>query len=134
MRVKRSCRHIISSKDGRRSIYIDEANSEAILSYINKDERHKKKFEYIAEIILGGHRNSELYDKEDINERCKDVTAMKFFKGQENDRIYCKEMTTPRGSRVVIASVLYLGKKSQQNSQREKSTINRVGGYKYEID
>ncbi len=132
--MKRSCRHIISSKDGRRSIYIDEANSEAILSYINKDARHKKKFGFVAEIILGGHRNSELYDKEDINERCKDVTAMKFFKGQENDRIYCKEVTTQQGTRVVIAAVLHLGKKSQKNSRREKSIINRVGGYKYEID
>ncbi|NMA73948.1 MAG: hypothetical protein GX963_07250 [Bacteroidales bacterium] len=124
---------MISSKDGRRAIYIDDANSKEILSFINKDKRHRKKFKLITDIILGGHRNRELYDKENINERCKDVTAMKFFKGQENARIYCKEMTTRNGTRIVIAAVLHSRKKSQKNSLIEKTIINRVGGYIYEI-
>ncbi len=124
---------MISSKDGRRAIYIDDANSKEILSFINKDKRHRKKFKLISDIILEGHRNRELYDKENINERCKDVTAMKFFKGQENARIYCKEMTTRNGTRIVIAAVLHSRKKSQKNSLIEKTIINRVGGYIYEI-
>jgi len=58
---------------------------------------------------------------------------MKFFKGQENARIYCKEMTTRNGTRIVIAAVLHSRKKSQKNSLIEKTIINRVGGYIYEI-
>ena len=125
---------MISSHDGRRAIYIDDLNCNEIISFINKDQRHQKKFKYIAEIILEGHRNCELYDKEDINEHCKDVTAMKFFKGQENARIYCKEMTTSKGTRIVIAAVLHANKKSHKNSEVEKTIINKVGGYEYEID
>lgn len=83
---------------------------------------------------MEGHRNCELYDKEDINEHCKDVTAMKFFKGQENARIYCKEMTTAKGTHIVIAAILHPSKKSQKNSQVERIIIKRVGGYEYEID
>lgn len=125
---------MISSKDGKRSIYIDEINSDLIKSYINKDDRHKKKFRYIIDIILEGHKNRELYDKEEINNHCKGVTAMKFFKGQENDRLYCKEITDEKGTRIVIASILHLNKKSNKNSSKEISIINKVGGYDYEID
>ena len=53
--------------------------------------------EILVELILGGHINRELYDREEINDKCKGVTAMKFFKGQENDRIYCKEQQTKEG-------------------------------------
>ena len=83
----------VANFDAGNEIYIDDVNSKEILSFITKDNRHRKKFNFIADIILEGHRNSELYDKENINERCKDVTAMKFFKGQENARIYCMEIT-----------------------------------------
>ena len=64
----RKCEHIISTKDGKRAIYVDSINKQEILTYINQDERHKKKFQYITDIILGGHKNTSLYDKEDINE------------------------------------------------------------------
>jgi hypothetical protein len=77
--VKRKCEHIISTKDGKKAIYIDSINKKEILDYFNQDERHLKKFRFITEIILGGHKNTDVYDKEDINEKCKDVTAMKFF-------------------------------------------------------
>lgn len=59
---------------------------------------------------------------------------MKFFKGQENARIYCKEMTNSKGTRIVIAAVLHANKKSHKNSEVEKTIINKVGGYEYEID
>lgn len=131
--MKRKCKHIASSKNRKKSVYIDEDNSEEILNYIRQDTRHLKKFQYILEIILEGHRNPELYDKEDINSRCKDVTSMKFFKGQENDRIYCKEITTDKGEFIVVASILHLKKKTQKNSKIEKTIIEKVGGYKYEF-
>jgi hypothetical protein len=131
--VKRGCRHIISSKEGRRSIYVDEENMEEILAYIGQDDRHKKKFRHISDIILSGLRNSSLYDKEDISERCKDVTAMKFFKGQENDRIYCKEIHSSSGSYIVVAAILYQRKKSTKLTRKEINMIEKVGGYQYEV-
>lgn len=131
--MKRKCEHMISAKDGKRAIYIDVDNKEEILAYINQDKRHKKKFLYITEIILGGHRNTEVYDKEDINEKCKDVTAMKFFKGQENDRIYCKEIKSKEGTFIVVTAVLYEKKKSEGVTSKEIPMINKEGSYEYEI-
>lgn len=124
---------MISAKDGKRAIYIDTENKAEILAYINQDKRHKKKFRFITEIILGGHRNTEVYDKEDINEKCKDVTAMKFFKGQENDRIYCKEIKSDEGTFIVVTAVLYEKKKSEGVTSKEIPIINNVGSYEYEI-
>lgn len=129
----RKCEHIISSKDGKRAIYIDSLNKKEILEYLNQDERHKKKFKYITEIILGGYKNTGLYDKEDINEKCRDVTAMKFFKGQENDRIYCKEIHTSSGTLVIVTSILHERKKNTELSAKEIALIEKVGGYSYEV-
>lgn len=131
--MTRKCEHIISSKDGKRSIYVDLINKQHILGYIRRDERHRRKFQYITDIILGGHKNTEVYDKENINEKCKGVTAMKFFKGQENDRIYCKEIHTAKGTIIVIASILLEKKKNTRLSAREIAVIEKVGGYKYEV-
>ncbi|MGQ1946048.1 hypothetical protein ACT3CD_02955 [Geofilum sp. OHC36d9] len=124
---------MISSKDGKRSIYIDSENKDEILEYIRQDNRHRKKFKFISEIILDGHRNTEVYDKEDINKKCKDVTAMKFFKGQENDRIYCKEIKSNTGTHVVVTSILHERKKSDDLSSKEIAIIKKIGGYDYEI-
>lgn len=129
----RKCEYIISTKDGKRAIYVDLLNMQDILAYINQDDRHKKKFKFITDIILGGHKNTELYDKEDINENCKDVTAMKFFKGQENDRIYCKEIHTPNGTHIIVTSILHRRKKNKKLSAKEIALIEKVGGYLYEI-
>ena len=129
----RKCEHIISTKDGKRAIYVDSINKQEILTYINQDERHKKKFQYITDIILGGHKNTSLYDKEDINEKCKDVTAMKFFKGQENDRIYCKEIHSSTGTHIVVTSILHQRKKNKELSAKEFTLIEKVGGYQYEV-
>lgn len=131
--MKRKCKKILSSKDGKREIYIDEENSEEIIAYLYQDERHKKKFKFITDIILGSHKNTDVYDKEDINEKCKDVTAMKFFKGQDNDRIYCKEVHSKKGSFIVVASILYQKKKTTKLTQAQKNTIEKVASYKYEI-
>lgn len=129
----RKCEHLISTKNGTRAIYIDSLNKEQILDYINRDERHRRKFQYISDIILGGHKNTSVYDKEDISEKCKNVTAMKFFKGQENERIYCKEIHSAKGTFIVITSILHEKKKNNRLSAREVAIIEKVGGYQYEI-
>lgn len=131
--MKRKCDKIIDSKDGKRAIYIDSLNKKEILDFIKQDERHQKKFRFITDIILGGHRNTSLYDKEDINEKCKDVTAMKFFKGQENARIYCKEVHSSAGTHIVVTSILHKRKKDKDLAAKEKAIIEKVGGYEYEV-
>jgi hypothetical protein len=131
--LKRKCKYLTGTINGKRAIYLDEENLDKIKAYIFQDERHKKKFRIISNIILEGLRNSALYDKEDINHKCKDVTAMKFFPGQENDRIYCKEIHSTSGTHIVVAAILYERKKTTKLSQKQKNIIQKVGGFDYDI-
>lgn len=130
----RKCNILAKSLDGKKAICIDLENKEVILQYIQQSERHKKKWQHIVELILGGHRNTELYDKEEINVKCKNVTAMKFFKGQENDRIYCKEQKTINGVYIVVTSEILLRKKTKNLSKKNISLIEKVGSYEFEIE
>ncbi len=133
--MKRKALHLQTNTKTGRAIYIDEESAEAILNYIEQDKRHKKKWEYIKNVILENHRIPDVYDKEDINDKCKDVYAMKFFKGQENDRIYCKQVHhVSKKIIVVIASELHLKKKSQKNSHKEITIIEKVASYEYEFE
>jgi hypothetical protein len=131
--VVRQCEEIIATYDGKRAIYVDSVNKEEILEYIYENKRHKKKFKFLSDIILQGLRHKN-YCREEINEKCKNVTAMRFFVGQENDRIYCKEVTTSNGNFIVIAAILHKGKKETELTQREITAIETVGGYNYEIE
>lgn len=131
--MKREYIKIASAPDGKRAIYVDKINKDEILNYIRLDERHKKKFQFFSNIFLEGHKNTKIYDKEDINHKCKDVTAIKFFKGQENDRIYCKEIKSNPNLYVTVMCILHLKKKSQHNSNREIISIETVAEYEYEI-
>jgi len=101
------------------------------LSFFFQNDRFTKKLNHICELILGGHRNSELYDKEEFDSRSKGVTAMKFFKGQDNARIYCKEITNAQGVFIVIAAEVHVKKKSQKLQHKEKAIIHRVAQYEY---
>lgn len=131
--MNRKCEHIISSKDGKRAIYIDHENKNSIKEYWQRSERHKDKFRFISELILNGLRSKKHYCKVEINEKCENVTEMRFFVGQENDRIYCKEIKSPKGVYIVVAAILHEGKKSQSLSSKERELIEKVGGYNYEI-
>ena len=132
--MKRKAVVILESKDARRAICLDVENANELLNYLERDERHKKKFRHIAELLLNGLRNSELYSKENINARSKNVTAMKFFKGQENDRIYCQEKRVRGKTYYIICSELFERKKSQKADKKVQSIINKVSNYEYEIE
>jgi len=122
-----------TSNDGRRHVCIDRELLPEFKSYMNQSPRHKKKLAFIIELLMGGHRNPELYDKEEINSKCKGVTAMKLFKGQENDRIYCKEQTIAGGIFIIVAAYIHERKKTQKISQREITIIEKIAQYEYEI-
>jgi hypothetical protein len=129
----RTCEIIAKSADGKKAICIDKYNKDLILAYINQSDRHKKKWMHIVELILDGHKNTDLYDKEDINGKCKDVTAMKFFKGQENDRIYCKEQNE-KGLFIIVTVELYLKKKTRKVSKKEVPIIEKIAEYEYKVE
>jgi hypothetical protein len=130
----RKCEIIIKSADGKKAICIDKEEKEQVLSYIRQSDRHLKKWNHIVDLILHGHKNTELYDKEDINGKCKGVTAMKFFKGQENDRIYCKEQRMGKELLIIVTARLYLKKKSDKVSKKEIPVIQKIAMYEYEIE
>jgi hypothetical protein len=130
----RLCEIIARSVDGKRAICIDKENKQAILSYIKQSSRHLKKWKHIVQLLLEGHRNTELYDKEDINDKCKGVTAMKFFKGQENDRIYCREQKMDNGLFIIVTAEIYEKKKSDKVSKKEIPVIEKIAKYEYKID
>ena len=131
--MKRQAKIIRSSDNGKRHIAIDEKNYQALINFISKDKRHENKFIDVCNIILSGLKNPRLYDKENINTKCKNVTAMKFFKGQENARIYCKEIRKQDKTFIVIAAELLERKKNQKNKHKEINLIEKVAGYDYKI-
>ncbi len=132
--MRRKAIIIRKSKDGRRVIAVDQENAGTILAYLKQDKRHISKFNDICNLIFHGLSNRALYDKEEPDKKSKGVRAMKFFKGQENDRIYCKEMSLDNKTFVIITAELLLKKKTKKLSHREKSLIHKVASYDYEIE
>ncbi len=123
---------IKESSDGRRSIAVDEENAEELLKFFRQDKRYKKKFNHICDLILGNHVNRDLYDKEEPDDKSKGVRAMKFFKGQENARVYCKEVTSRGKTTVIIAAEVLERKKQTKLTHKEINIIHRVASYEYE--
>lgn len=131
--MTRQCIVVKSSEDKRKHICIDKENAERILAFIHQSKRYTKKFWHIVELLLENKHNSELYDKEDISAACKDVTAMKFFKGQENARLYCKEVRTLDGMFYIIAAELLERKKQTGIKGKPTSLIEKISKYNYVI-
>jgi hypothetical protein len=129
--MERTAVVVKKSPDGKRSIAIDSLNAEHIYNTLQQNNLVKK-FDLICNTILNGIRNPDLYDKEDINDRCKKVTAMK-FKGKPNARIYCKEIKADDKTLIVICAEMLENKKNQKNQHREINLIEKVAGYEYSI-
>ncbi len=130
--MKRKAKIIKSAPDGKRYIAVDKENASEILHFLQANKLNKK-FELICSTILSGLKNPELYDKEDINSKCKNVTAMK-FKGTRNTRIYCQEIKQKNKTLVVVTSELLPKKKNQKNREKEINLIEKVAGYEYQIE
>ena len=115
------------------ALCIDVENWKVILEFLTRSDQHKKKFQYIVKHIFNRLKNRDIYDKEEISDKAKGVTAMKFFKGRSNDRIYCREMTLGDKTFVVIAAELLEKKKNKKINQKQRNLIEKVGSYEYEI-
>lgn len=106
-------------------VFVDYENKAEIIKTI---EARKKKFRRILYLILAHRYDSDLYDKEVVSEKSKQVTAMKFKKGK-NQRIYCKEYRNTDGKRIVM--ICSVNKKSQKNDKKLRNLIETIGGYDY---
>ncbi len=69
--MKREAKIIRTNEDGSVVVCIDVQNFKPILEFLTKDARHKKKFNFIVNLVLQRIRNTEVYDKEDINKKVK---------------------------------------------------------------
>lgn len=130
--MKRNAIIVKESSDGKRSIAVDEENANELLQFFRKDKRYQRKFNHICDLILGNHINRELYDKEEPDGKSKGVRAMKFFKGQENARVYCKEVNKADKTIVIVAAEVLKRKKQTRLTQKEINIIHRVASYEYE--
>lgn len=129
--MKRNAIIIKESGDGNRCIAVDEENASELLEFFRQDKRYQKKFNHICDLILGNHINRELYDKVEPDGKSKGVRAMKFFKGQDNARVYCREVSLKDKTFVVIAVEFLIKKKQNKLTQKELNIIHRVAGYEY---
>ena len=112
---------------------MDAINDQEIISFLREDRARVKKFRLAVDVILENIPYREIYDKENIDEDCKSVTAIKMFKGGQNIRLYCKEQQDPHGGFFVIVAKLLPKKKDQKIKAKVKSIIKKIGGYEYEI-
>lgn len=133
MGIKRSFTIIRTSKNGKVVIAVDVENSNSILSYANSDERHKKKFKFITELILENKACKDLFRQEKISMACAQVYAMRLFTGQENDRIYCQKIERKDATYIILCELLEK-KKNTKLKHREITLINKVARYEYEIE
>ena len=130
--MKRTAKIFKSAPDGKRHIAVDKENFDEIIHFLQVNNLSKK-FDLICTTILSGIKNAELYDKEDINSKCKNVTAMK-FKSKQNARIYCQEVKQKDKTLVIVTSELLPKKKNQKNKEKETNLIEKVAGYEYQIE
>lgn len=94
-------------------------------------EENKSKFRSIIYYILQGKYNNELYGKENVSEKAKNITAMKFKKAL-NGRVYCKEIFV--GNKKIVAVHILPNKDFQSASQKSlKPKLESIGGYEYEF-
>jgi hypothetical protein len=131
--VKRKAYILESDTSKTRHLCIDADNEATIREFLGEDEARIKKFRLVKSLILENIRNPELYDKEDIDGKSKNVTAIKMFKKGQNIRLYCKEQKDAAGSFYVIVAELLPKKKTQKNTGEAKRLINKVAGYEYQI-
>jgi len=107
-------------------IFVDAVNKKEIEAVLRKNF---KKFRRVVYEINKNHYNSDLYGKEDVSAKAKNVTAIK-FKGKENIRIGCKEFFR-NGKKVVM--IVKIIKKSQKNDKKIKKIYETIGGYDYDF-
>ncbi len=131
--AKRSLNLLLTSTKGDRFLYIDAGNQLEILNFLRQSPRYDDKFKYTIDIILNHQATKDIWEKEDVSDKARDVYAIKLFKGSDNARIYCKTYDREDGFHIIMCEFL-ARKKSTKVKARNKKLIEKVGGYEYEIE
>lgn len=132
--INRKAELIEISDYGKKAFYVDAANSQKIMAFLQSDPANLKKFKTALQLILNHRAPRDLYDKENFENGCEHVTAIKLFKGKKNPRIYCQQYTDGETERFIIIGVELLEKKKfQRITAAEKSIIRRVAQYEYDL-
>ena len=136
--MKRKCKIVRRIKGCKVEILVDAETMNEIFDYIGESDRRKKKFLDIVKIIMEGLHNRHLYRREGFDAETKDITAMRLHVGQENDRIYCKEISRKDSEgesiKVVIMGILHFHKETRKQSEEEKRLIKKLAKYEYDIE
>ncbi len=104
-------------------------NQEEIFAAIsNKDKKFR---DIVRRILTQPNIYYDNYKKEKINERSKNISAMRFL-DVDNTRIYCKEISDTSGTLFVICAVV-LNKKVQKNDRKIRAIIEKIVLYEYKI-
>lgn len=116
------------------SLYIDEVNYTEITEFLTKKTvfnkyLYKKRFYRILYQIFQNRYDEVLYGPEEMSEKSKDITAMK-FKTTGNIRLYCKEFK--QGGKKIVIICLH-SKKVTKNDKRIKNLVESIAKYEYEF-
>ncbi|MBU2492652.1 MAG: hypothetical protein KJ571_08520 [Bacteroidetes bacterium] len=118
-------------------IRIDEQNFDSIFNFLIESDKkgkliRKKKFARILREILLGNYDDDLYGKEEVSSKAKNVTAMKFT-GSNNYRIGCKEFFNGNKKVVMITAFHKKSTNGSKNSKKEIAIYEAIGSYEYEF-
>jgi hypothetical protein len=111
-------------------LYIDEKECKKIVAFL---KLNRKRFRFILYYILQGKYNESLYGKENVSDKAKHITAMK-FSGKLNSRIYCKEFFLLTGKKIIAIELLEHKNFQSANRKSLKPKLESIGGYTYEFE
>ncbi|OWY22020.1 hypothetical protein C7N43_06305 [Sphingobacteriales bacterium UPWRP_1] len=109
-------------------IYVDEKNCVELLSVLKKQDKRTKRILY--EILRDAY-NNDLYRKEAISDKAKDITAMKFTNSP--NRIYCKEFHFENNKKIVVLIRTH-NKKSEKIDKKTRNIIESIAEYEYNFE
>lgn len=126
---------VIIESNGKRALAIDVESMDSIYQFLESNEKLIKKFKHFKKVFLGTNvlYSDNIYSKEEINKKCKGVTAIKFKGVTKNPRLYCKELITEDAILVIIVADFVEEKKQNNITSKELTVIERVGSYSYSL-
>ncbi len=98
------------------------------MSYFMSDEKHFREIKYIFDCI-----RENLSIPKYTHENYKDISAMKPFLNNENDRIICKKIKRPNSKQCIVMAEFFLGKKTNEIDKKLDTRYKIVEKYTYEI-
>ena len=113
-------------------LFVDCENKEEIFALM---QNYMHRFRSSLYVMILGNYNNDLYGKENVSDKSRNMTAIKFKHGKnENPRIYCKEFfdsKIPNYKKVVMISSY--NKKTDKIDKKLKNFIETINNYEYEF-